>query len=343
MRENKNDKAANKDVLIQADEEYDANVPPAEGQTANIPPIEEHTATIQIRNGSGGENIRIFKWKANEPKALLQIAHGMAEHPARYDDFARFLTDHGISVYMNEHAGHGKEASTLGFFPGPDGISHVVDDMKSLTDEMKGEHSELPIFLLGHSMGSFLARIYITKYAEGLTGCILSSTAGPNPLEGVVLSIAKIQSKLKGPKSEAKFIDNLTGGMYLKRIKDPVNKRAWLSTVDDLCIKYDEDPYCGFVFTAQGYEGLLGMMVEINRKEWAGKVPTQLPVYLFAGSEDPVGDYGKGVIEVYRRLKDAGLTDLTAKLYPGGRHEMLNEANKEEVYDDTLAWLEAHV
>jgi alpha-beta hydrolase superfamily lysophospholipase len=298
---------------------------------------------IRTRPSTNGETIRTYEWKTENPRALLQIAHGMAEHPARYDDFARYLTKHGISVYMNEHAGHGEAASTLGYFPGKDGIYHVVDDMKSLTDEMHAEHPQLPLFLLGHSMGSFLARIYITKYADGLAGCILSGTAGPLPLGGFALNVAKLQRRLKGPTSEAKFLDNLTGNMYLKRIDNPINKRAWLSTVDELCIEYDEDPYCGFIFTAKGYEDLFTIMQEINEKSWAPKVPTDLPLYLFAGGGDPVGDYGKGVIEVYRRLKDAGATDVTAKLYPGGRHEMLNEVNKQEVYEDTLAWLESHM
>jgi alpha-beta hydrolase superfamily lysophospholipase len=292
---------------------------------------------------SGREDIRSFKWESEEPKAIVQIAHGMAEHPQRYDDFARFLAQRGYSVYMNEHAGHGPHAETLGYFAEKNGMDYVARDMRSLMEYAAGEHTGLPAFLIGHSMGSFLARKYITLYGEELAGCVLSGTAGPNPLLGVGRLLSSVQKKVKGPKSEGRLLTMIAFGAYTRKIEKPVNACAWLSTVDDICIDYANDEYCGFRFTATGFNDLFGLMAEINRKDWAGKVPHELPLYIFSGEADPVGDYGRGVRTVYQRLLESGQKDITLKLYPGGRHEMLNEANKAEVYADIIGWLDAHI
>jgi alpha-beta hydrolase superfamily lysophospholipase len=192
-------------------------------------------------------------------------------------------------------------------------------------------------------MGSFLARDYITKYSQGLAGCILSGTAGPSPLYAVLNRLAKFIGKRKGERSEAAFISKVSGDTYLKRIEHPSGKWAWLSTVDEVCEKYDADPYSGFTFTNKGYEDLFALMVAIGRKDWPARVPKQLPLFIFSGSEDPVGDYGKGIVELAKRLREVDIDDVTVTLYPGGRHEMLNEANKDEVYSDVLAWLDGRV
>ncbi|MDR0852530.1 MAG: lysophospholipase [Clostridiales Family XIII bacterium] len=292
---------------------------------------------------SGREDIFSQLWveDSGSPRAVIQLAHGMAEHSARYDEFARFLAAHGFIVCMNEHAGHGSHAETLGYFAEKNGLDYVVSDMKALMDEVTADYPSLPVFLFGHSMGSFLSRKYITLYGDTLTGCILSGTAGSNPALGLGILLSSLQKKIKGPKSVGKFLSMMAFGSYTKKIKDPVNLCAWLSSVDDICIRYKEDDLCGFCFTASGYHDLFTLLREINRKNWFAKVSTALPVYLMSGAADPVGAYGKGVTQVYERLKDVGVSDLTMKLYPGGRHEMLNEANKYEVYEDILAWLES--
>jgi alpha-beta hydrolase superfamily lysophospholipase len=267
----------------------------------------------------------------------------MAEHSARYDEFARFLAEQGYVVCMNEHAGHGEHAKTLGYFAPENGLDHVVTDMKTLMDEVSEQYPGLPLFLLGHSMGSFLARKYITLYGDTLSGCILSGTAGRNAALGVGKTLAATQKKLKGPKSPGKLISVIAFGAYNKRIENPVNSSAWLSTVDDACVAFRKDPYCGFIFTAGGYYDLFSLIQDITSKKWPYRIPTGLPLYLFSGSEDPVGDYGRGPIDVYKELKAAGIRDVEIKLYPGGRHEMLNEANKEEVYKETLEWLDRRI
>ena len=292
---------------------------------------------------SGSGEIYSKLWHGDEKRAIVQISHGMAEHSGRYNHFASFLAERGFVVCINEHAGHGPHAENLGYFAEQDGIKHVISDMKVLHDEIMQEFPEIPIFLLGHSMGSFLSRKFITSYGDGLAGCILSGTAGPNSALGFGKMIAAIQKKTKGPMSEGNLLDKIAFGSYLKTISNPVNENAWLSRVDELCKEYENDTYCGFKFTAGGFYDLFTLLEEINNKDWANKVPISLPIYIFSGDDDPVGEYGKGVLTVYNRLLNAKLMDVTLKLYPRGRHEMLNEINKEEVYEDVLNWLLAHL
>ncbi|QUH18451.1 alpha/beta fold hydrolase [Alkaliphilus sp. B6464] len=295
-----------------------------------------------MRSASSGDG-KIFSrlWVGEEKRAVLQIAHGMAEHSARYDDFACFMAEHGYVICMNDHAGHGPYARTKGHFSDKDGWEHVVQDMKNLMDEVSEQYQGLPVFLMGHSMGSFLSRSYIIRNG-GLTGCVLAGTMGYNGGLRFGRMLAIIQKKLKGPKSRGKFLDKLGTGNYNKRISNPVNNFAWLSTVDEVCIAYEEDEYCGFEFTAAGYYDMCSGLMEINSSDWAAKVPKDLPLYLLAGDDDPVGNYGKGPREVYDALVATG-HDAQLKLYPGKRHEMLNESNRQEVYNDVLDWLDKHI
>ncbi|MDR0817517.1 MAG: lysophospholipase [Clostridiales Family XIII bacterium] len=304
--------------------------------TANEP----DTAAVDAASGSEPGAAAL------KPRAVIQIAHGMAEHSARYDEFARFLTGNGFIVCMNDHAGHGPHAGTLGYFADADGPDHVTEDIHSLFDAVCSGDSmfppvshSLPKFLLGHSMGSFISRKYLTRYGDELAGCILSGTMGINPALAFGKALARLQVKVKGPKSAGRLLTVIAFGSYNKRIKNPVNRNAWLSTADDVCEVYEDDPYCGFPFTALGFVDLFTIMQEISAPGWAASVPKELPVYIFSGGEDPVGAYGKGPAEVYDRLQKTGHRDLTLKIYPAGRHEMLNETNNAEVYDDVLTWV----
>jgi alpha-beta hydrolase superfamily lysophospholipase len=295
---------------------------------------------------SGRENILSLSWISNSdeaPKAVVIIAHGMAETAARYDTFARFLADAAYAVYMNEHAGHGVHAETLGYFAEKNGMEHLIEDMKSLQDEATAAYPGIPVFLFGHSMGSFLSRRYITKYGDTLSGCILSGTAGDNPATGLAKFLSAAQKKIKGPKSPGIFITKLAFGSYTKKIDKPVNAAAWLTRDNDICFEYAADPYMGFPFTASGYHDMFTLMGQISGAKWAKQIPLELPILLMSGDADPVGGYGKGVKQVHSRLHNVGVKDLKLKLYPEGRHEMLNELNKEEVFADVLEWLDAHV
>lgn len=279
--------------------------------------------------------------EAAAPKAVLVIAHGMAEHSGRYDHCARYLAENGFAVYMNDHPGHGRSAQIKGHFADKDGWEYTVRDLNALMDEAVKAHPGLPVFLMGHSMGSFLARSFIIRYGQRLTGCIICGTMGANPGIPLGKALASAQCRLMGPRSSGKAIDKLVSASYNKRIENPVNASAWLSRDDEVCKKFQADPLCNFPFTAAGYRDLFTGLSEIASPKWADRVPKELPVFLIAGEQDPVGNYGEGPVQVGDALKKAGVRDVRWKIYPGMRHEVLNETGKEEVYADVLNWLNA--
>lgn len=288
---------------------------------------------------SGQEDIFSQLWIPENPKAILQIAHGMAEYGGRYDRFARHLASHGYVVCANDHAGHGLYAKTKGFFAEKDGWAHLLNDMKGLMDQVLDRYPQLPCFLFGHSMGSFLSRSYVVRF-DGIQGMILSGTAGTTSGLKVGRVIAAIQKKCKGARSKGRLLTTLTFGTANKKIKNPSDPYAWLSRDDSIVDAYQTDNYCGFIFTAAGYYDLFTGMIEVTAEDWAAKVPTNISALIISGDSDPIGAYGRGPTEVSRQLQDTGHEDVTLKLYADGRHEMLNEANREEVFADVLAWLE---
>lgn len=293
--------------------------------------------TRPAKSGEGEIFSRL--WAPEEPRAILMIAHGMAEHSARYDDFARRLAAEGFVVCMNDHAGHGRSDGTRGFFAEKNGWQCVVQDLHALLLEVKEKYPGLPLFMMGHSMGSFLTREYITHWGGALSGCILCGTMGKNPALGAGLVLAKLQCLFKGPKSPGKLLDKMSTGSYSKKIPDAVNEFAWLSENRQNCIDYKNDPLCGFLFTASAFRDMFSGVQAVTGPEWARDVPKNLPVLVIAGAEDPVGANGKGPTEVAQWLREAGLGDVTLKLYDGMRHEILNETNKELVFDDITHWL----
>ena len=291
---------------------------------------------------SGWGQIFSRSWveEGSEPRAVIVIAHGMAEHSGRYDNFARFLCENGFAVYMNDHAGHGRSAQIKGHFADKDGWECVVKDLNALMDQAAERHPGLPVFLMGHSMGSFLSRSFIARYGERLSGCVVCGTMGKNPGVPLGKAIASAQIRLMGPRSRGDRISKLTAAGYNRRIENPVNGSAWLSTDDAVCKAFEADPLCNFPFTAAGYRDLFVGLSEISSPEWARKVPKGLPLFLIAGDQDPVGSYGEGPKQVAAWLREAGVRNVQLKLYPGMRHEVLNEIGKDEVYQDVLGWLE---
>ena len=277
-------------------------------------------------------------------RGILQIAHGMAEHHSRYEDFISYLNDNGYIVFINDHLGHGKSVtddSQLGFFGLQYGWKNLVDDVKILTDIAKNEFPDLPVILFGHSMGSFVARLYSSFYGDNVNGVIYCGTAGVNPAAGVGLAVVKSIIKLKGAFHRSKLINKLAFGTYNSRIKPVRTSFDWLTSDDAIVDKYIDDKYCGFLFTACGYRDLMDMIVKVNSSEWFSSVRKDLPIYLISGDADPVGNYGKGVKEVYRNLTDTKHADVAIKLFDGDRHEILNERDKSDVYRSVLSWLNA--
>ena len=273
---------------------------------------------------------------------VIQIAHGMAEHHERYEDFIQTLNNNGYIVYINDHLGHGKSVkgdSELGYFGKEKGYLNLVDDMKLLTDIIKKENPGLPVVLFGHSMGSMLARLYAAKYGNELSGVIYCGTCGANPAAFAGIAIVNIIAKIKGDHYRSKLVNNLAFGTYNNRFKPQRTAFDWLTTDNAIVDKYILDPYCGYLFTANGYRDLMELIVEINKKEWYESVPKKLPTLLIAGEDDPVGNYGKGIHEVCNKLNDAGIKNADIRLFPGDRHEILNEKDKDDVYGYVLKWI----
>jgi alpha-beta hydrolase superfamily lysophospholipase len=297
-----------------------------------------------------GAQIFTYRWmpdNASDIKGAVQIAHGMAEHAARYERFADALTKAGYAVYANDHRGHGKTAGSLdkvGYFADELGWEKVVVDMHTLTGIIKKECPKKPFFLFGHSMGSFLSRHYAMHYAGELKGLVLSGTAGdPGALGKIGILVATIEAKIKGEKAKSNLLNKLSFGAFNNAFKPNRTDYDWLSRDNAEVDKYVSDPWCGAVFSAGFFCDLLGGISYINRKENIAKIPKSLPIYIFSGAKDPVGANTKGVTQVYDTLKNAGIGDLTLKFYEDARHETLNEINRNEVFSDVIAWINKHI
>lgn len=297
-----------------------------------------------FQSSTGRTSIHALKCVPDsKPRAVVQIAHGIAEHIDRYRPFMEFLADKGFVVAGNDHLGHGKSIRVpeeQGFFAEKDGWWRVVDDMDKLHDIISNEYPELPYVLFGHSMGSFLTRTYLIKHPDKYDGVILSGTGHQSPV--LVLggnAAASVMAKLNGAMGDGAKLDSLAFGTYLNKIENPRTKFDWLSRDTEQVDKYIADPLCGFVGKIGLYRDMMQGIKFITDKKNIAQMNKEKPVYFMSGDGDPVGDYGKGVERAYKAFCDAGLHDVFMRLYPGGRHEMLNETNKEQVYQDILSWL----
>ena len=277
------------------------------------------------------------------PKAVVQIAHGIAEHIDRYEDFMRFLAENSYVAVGNDHLGHGKSAATpdeLGIFAEENGWNYVIEDMRKLREKVLEQYPGLPYVFFGHSMGSFLTRTFLIKYPALYDAAILSGTGHQSAalVNGGYLA-AQLLTKKNGPRSSGQTLNDIAFGSYCKRIENPRTPFDWLSRDNDTMDRYIADPLCGFICKTSLYRDMMGGLKFLTDQKNINKMNRNAPVYFMSGAEDPVGDYGKGVEKAYKAFCRAGLTDVMIRLYPGGRHEMLNEINRSEVMQDILNWL----
>ncbi len=293
-----------------------------------------------------GTEVQIYEFLPDDEqniKGIIQIAHGMAEHSARYSDFASFLCKNGFAVYANDHRGHGKTADTnddLGFFDHSEGWNKVVDDLKAVSRYINEQYTDLPFLVFGHSMGSMLMRNYIMNPPVKLSGAIICGTAGhPGALGKMGLAITKFLMLFNNKKSKSKFIDSLSFGAYNNNFKPTRTKFDWLSRDNNEVDKYIEDPLCGFLFSLKAYNDLIGGLLYVNTQKNINKTNADLPICLISGDKDPVGNNGKGITELYNNYKKAGVKNIKMNLFKDARHEILNETNKEEVYNYILDWI----
>lgn len=295
---------------------------------------------------SDGKSVFCRTWHGEKPaKAVVQISHGMQEHSARYEGLARKLVDAGYVVYANDHRGHGRtvdDPSALGHL-GSGGWRRVEADLKELSDLAALEHPGLPLILLGHSWGSFIAQAYAQDHGQGLRGLVLSGTNGraPGLKAGVWLSKATVA--IRGGNREASLLFTLSNGRFNKGFGPDRMGSEWLSRDPQVVQAFNADPLCGVPVPNSFYADMLELLATV----WSPKrelcIPKSLPVYMFSGTEDPVGDRSRGVMALIQRYKALGLTDLEYRFYLGARHETLNETNRDEVHRDLIRWIDSRV
>ena len=283
---------------------------------------------------------------AGEPKAVVQIVHGVAEYVDRYDALARFLTEHGYAVCGDDHLGHGRTAkadSRFGWFADHDGWTLIVADEHALRQRMGERFPNVPYFLLGHSMGSFMTRTFLCRYPGEVSGAVLSGTGQESALAvGAGKFLAGLIGTFKGSGYSSDFVNGLVLGAYNKQFAPNRTSADWISRDEGEVDKYIDDPLCQFVPTVGMYHDMFTGLQYISSQRALSQMDPDTPVYLYSGDRDPVGGSGAGVKKVWGYFKTHGTKDLTLKLYEGGRHEMHNELNREQVFADLLAWLDAH-
>lgn len=280
------------------------------------------------------------------PRGVLQLVHGISEHIGRYDHFASFLAQHGFAVAAHDHLGHGGSASSgeYGFFGDRDGWKHVVSDVYALRRQMGERFPGIPYFILGHSMGSFVTRTYLIDYPGTISGVLLSGTGQESaPLVAAGKAVASLCCALRGGNSRSRLVTELSTGAYNRQFAPNRTGSDWISRDAAVVDAYTADPLCRFVPTVGMFRDMMGGLQYIGNPRNLARMDRDTPVYFFSGDKDPVGGSGKGVRKVYQLFQAAGVKDVSLKLYPEGRHEMLNELNRDQVYDDVLSWLSVHL
>ena len=303
---------------------------------------------IYYPSSDGKTKLHAVLWiPKTDQRAIVQISHGMVEYVERYEGFAEFLNENGILVAGNDHLGHGfsyTEEWQKGYFAKKKGDICALQDLHRLTVLLQKKYPDIPHFLFGHSMGSFFARRYLCMYPNEIDGAIICGTGWqPKSVLQVALLMTKLATVLRGDKYRCPIINKLAFGSMNKAFEPAKTSKDWLSRNEDAVAKYVADPKCGFIFTLNGYRTLFRSMYFAQDMELLQKMDEDLPVLFIAGEDDPVGDFGEGVKKAVNAFYESGMQDVECILYPEARHELINELNKEEVFQDVLEWLEFHI
>lgn len=281
------------------------------------------------------------------PRAVLQLVHGIAEHIGRYDRFARFMSDHGYLVCAEDHLGHGntpENAKDLGYTADKDGWVKMTDNVRALHERIAPQYPGIPYFILGHSMGSFLTRSYLIRYPGTVDACALLGTGQqPESVLKAGLAACRLEQIRLGKRGRSKLLQSLCFGAYNSQFKPNRTESDWVCSVDEVVDAYIADPFCQVMPTVTLMRDMLTGIRFNQQAENLAKMDKTTPVFFLSGDQDPVGSNGKGVRAAYQSFLDAGCGHVRLKLYPGGRHEMLNEHNWQDVYDELLSWFDQQI
>lgn len=287
--------------------------------------------------------IHAIRWiPEGKVRAVLQISHGMVEFIDRYDEFAAYLAERGILVTGNDHLGHGDSVRSdeyHGYFADKDGNKTLLRDIHRLRRLTQRKYPDVPYFLLGHSMGSFLVRQYLCIYGEGLAGAIIMGTGWqPRIATQFGMALTTAMAKVLGWHYRSLLVDAMAFGSYNGKFGKPGGKE-WLSRDKENVRAYKQEKYCRFRFTLNGYYNLFYSIYTLSFENFLDGMPRSLPVLFVSGDDDPVGQFGKGVMKVYRQFLQMGMTKVKCRLYPQDRHEILNEVDRKDVYGDIYYWM----
>lgn len=305
-------------------------------------------STFEFLSADKGTKIHGVRWEPEqgELQGILQITHGMVEYVERYDGFAEFMTEQGFLVVGHDHLGHGASVVSKeywGYFAKENGSDILVEDMNQLRTMTQKEYPALPYFMLGHSMGSFLLRKYLSKYGKNLQGAIVMGTGSqPDHMVKMGKALCKFMACFRGWSHRSRMVQNMAFSGNNKKFEPEGLPNAWLTRDKEIVNAYNSEPQCTFLFTLNGFYNLFDTIYYINRPEHIGAIPKELPMFFVSGEEDPVGGFGEGVKKACETYEKAGIEDITWKLYPLDRHEILNELDRQKVYEDIYAWINVH-
>jgi alpha-beta hydrolase superfamily lysophospholipase len=289
-----------------------------------------------------GRKIKVSSWTSPQAKAYLHICHGMAEHIDRYEEFAETMASRGFNVFYHNHRGHG-ENETLGHYADQDGWLKTINDIKEV-QEHTIKDNELPLYLFAHSMGSFIAQGFAIRHGDKLAGLILSGTNYQNPfMYHAGRFVAKIENIRLGLSVPSQTMDKLSFASFNSYFDPTRTDFDWLSRDAEQVDKYIADGMCGFPCSSETWIQLLSGLIEISSNKNLSRIPKHLPIYIFGGDQDPVGRMGKGIPALAKKLRQTGHDNVITKLYKGGRHEMLNETCKEDVFSDISSWIDTNI
>lgn len=277
-----------------------------------------------------------------ERKAVVQILHGMCEHKERYLPFMEYLAEQGYASVIHDHRGHGesvKESEDYGYFY-EEGATSIVEDVYQINQFTKESFPELPCYLMGHSMGSLVARAYIKKYDHTVSGLIVCGSPSDNPMSGFGIAMAKAGGKLFGEKQKATALQGIMFKNHNKGITDPSSVNAWICANESVVSAYDEDELCGFTFTYNGMENLCRLVQAVYGKNGWEMNQKSLPIHFISGKEDPCLTSEKKFIQAVDHVRNRGYQNVSYTLYEGMRHEILNEAENRKVYQDVVSQLD---